>query len=363
MKRSLKFSLNFANTEKLKRLEELAREYRRAVNYYLSILAFQAKYDLSEEEIKLFVSPLSYRYKQCASRQAVKIWKTWRRNKKRGELPLFKGALVLDERFIKVEKARDTTFDWWVKIATLDKGHPVLIPIRSYEYANDYFDNWKVVNGGRLQDKDGEWFLILTFGKEAPEKREEGKVLGVDIGYRKLITTSEREFLGKDIKRLTEKSARRKQKSRNWIKTGVEIRNYVGRIAKELFNKPWKVIVLEDLKELRKDKSGEWSKEVNRRFNFWLYGLLIKRIKELGEQFGVQVVLVPPAYTSQTCPICYHLEKANRNGESFKCLRCGFREDADYVGALNILHRFAEEPIVPQVSISGIYEPICPQIS
>jgi len=354
MKRTLKFSLNLANTGKAKSLKTLSNEYKKTVNSYLSILSSESKYILSEKEVKSLNSPLSYRYKQCAKRQAIKIWKSWRRNRKKGSLPNFNGSLVLDNRFVKVEKAKNTSFNYWVRIATLDKGYPVLIPIKSYDYANNYFNKWELINGGRLQNKDGKWSLILSFEKKTLDKRKKGEVIGVDIGYRKLLTTSDKEFLGKDIKRLTEKSARRKQKSKNWIQTGDEIRNYVNRVAKLFFNRPLKIVVLENLRNLKKDKHKKWSKKVNRRFNFWLYGSLIKRIKELGERLGVQVVLIPPAYTSQECPACGYIEMLNRRGELFKCTQCSFSEDADYVGALNILRRFTGEPTVPQVGKSNI---------
>jgi len=71
MKRSLKFSLGSANTEKLTELDKLSQEYKRAVNYFLKRL-FKKK-GLSEEFLKSYQSPLSYRYKQCAKRQAFKI--------------------------------------------------------------------------------------------------------------------------------------------------------------------------------------------------------------------------------------------------------------------------------------------------
>ena len=83
MKRSLKFSLGLANTNKLKQINRLAQEYKRAVNYFLKRL-FQKK-DLSEEFLKSYNSPLSERYKQCAKRQAFKVFKSWCRNKKKGE--------------------------------------------------------------------------------------------------------------------------------------------------------------------------------------------------------------------------------------------------------------------------------------
>lgn len=354
MKRALKFSLSLANANKTKSLKALFNEYKKAINFYLSILSSESKYILSEEEIKSLDSPLSYRYKQCAKRQAIKIWKSWRKNRRKGNLPNFNGSLILDSRFVKIEKAKNTSFDYWVKIATLDKGHPVLIPIKSYNYANDYFNNCHLINGGRIKPENNKWSLILSFEKKNPHKRKKGKTVGIDIGYRKLLTTSDKEFLGRDIKNLTKKSARRKQRSKNWMQTKAEIRNYVNRVAKLLFNKPLKIIVLENLKNLKKNKYRKWSKKINRRFNFWLYGSLINRIKELGEQFGVQIALIPPAYTSQTCPICGYVDKLSRKGELFKCTQCDFTEDADYVGALNILYRFTGELIVPQVGKSNI---------
>ena len=51
---------------------------------------------------------------------------------------------------------------------------------------------------------------------------------------------------------------------------------------------------------------------------------------------GYDFVEVEPDYTSQTCPVCSCLDKNNRNGKIFKCVCCGYTEDADYVGSLNI---------------------------
>ena len=52
---------------------------------------------------------------------------------------------------------------------------------------------------------------------------------------------------------------------------------------------------------------------------------------------------VNPYKTSQMCPECNHTQRENRKGENFKCLKCGFSEQADYVGSLNIRDRFLTE--------------------
>ncbi|MCX8076074.1 MAG: transposase [Aquificaceae bacterium] len=62
---------------------------------------------------------------------------------------------------------------------------------------------------------------------------------------------------------------------------------------------------------------------------------------------GVQWHAVPPQCTSRICPECGYQDKLNLNGNTFKCLRCGHTEDADVVGAKNILRRFIEGSIVP----------------
>lgn len=55
---------------------------------------------------------------------------------------------------------------------------------------------------------------------------------------------------------------------------------------------------------------------------------------------GGWVMAVPAHHTSQTCPCCGHVSKENRlTQSSFVCVECGFAENADVVGALNILER------------------------
>ena len=53
--------------------------------------------------------------------------------------------------------------------------------------------------------------------------------------------------------------------------------------------------------------------------------------------YKMEVRHVPPAYTSQTCHPCGHVDKKNRNGTDFKCTACGHADDADVNAALNIL--------------------------
>jgi putative transposase len=56
------------------------------------------------------------------------------------------------------------------------------------------------------------------------------------------------------------------------------------------------------------------------------------------------VIPVDARNTSRTCPVaaggCGHVAKDNRVTQSkFECTACGFVENADTVGALNVAHR------------------------
>uniref|UniRef100_UPI0026018755 RNA-guided endonuclease InsQ/TnpB family protein n=1 Tax=Acidiferrobacter sp. TaxID=1872107 RepID=UPI0026018755 len=53
---------------------------------------------------------------------------------------------------------------------------------------------------------------------------------------------------------------------------------------------------------------------------------------------GGWLVAVPPQNTSRTCPVCGYVSADNRQTQGrFECVECGFEENADVVGAINVL--------------------------
>ena len=53
---------------------------------------------------------------------------------------------------------------------------------------------------------------------------------------------------------------------------------------------------------------------------------------------GGHLIAVPPQNTSRMCPACGHVSADNRQTQArFLCVECGFEENADLVGAINIL--------------------------
>ena len=55
---------------------------------------------------------------------------------------------------------------------------------------------------------------------------------------------------------------------------------------------------------------------------------------------GGIVIKVDPKHTSQQCPSCGHTHKDNRKEQAvFECVVCGYKNNADVVGAINIRTR------------------------
>ena len=55
------------------------------------------------------------------------------------------------------------------------------------------------------------------------------------------------------------------------------------------------------------------------------------------------LIAVPPQNTSRCCPACGHTTKDNRQTQAlFECVDCGYQNNADVVGAINVLNRGQE---------------------
>jgi len=65
------------------------------------------------------------------------------------------------------------------------------------------------------------------------------------------------------------------------------------------------------------------------------WGKFFQRLEWKCEQRGAQVIKVSPQYTSRICPVCGYESKENRKSQAnFKCMACGYRENADVVEIL-----------------------------
>ncbi|MGC8570193.1 MAG: zinc ribbon domain-containing protein [Caldivirga sp.] len=78
----------------------------------------------------------------------------------------------------------------------------------------------------------------------------------------------------------------------------------------------------------------------------WTYGYLLRRLEEVGEEYGVEVILSNEEYSSSKCPLHRSVECGVRIKRGlFKCIKANKVFNADLVGAYNIL--VDGEPITP----------------
>lgn len=83
-------------------------------------------------------------------------------------------------------------------------------------------------------------------------------------------------------------------------------------------------------------------------------GEFLRVLASVARRTGTQVLRVPAAYTSQTCPRCGDVAAENRESEAvFRCRACGLGGHADVIAALNILRRGLRALLVPGADTSG----------
>jgi IS605 OrfB family transposase len=94
-------------------------------------------------------------------------------------------------------------------------------------------------------------------------------------------------------------------------------------------------IAIEDLTGIRERTNQQpRDKTERRRANSWAFYQLRLFLEYKAVKAGIDLVAVPPAYTSQTCHACNHI--GLRSGKRFQCSNCGWHGDADLNGAINI---------------------------
>ena len=237
-------------------------------------------------------------------------------------------------------------FDGFVKIFLpyfkegKNKAETINIPFKQHKQSNKFKD-WDRKKTIKLRKINGNYCLILFYEKEEPIKRTIGKSVGIDIGYKNLIVTSEEQFLGKELEETYKKISRKEQGSKKFIKTLKERNNLINFYCNQLDLKEVKTLFIEDLKNVK--HRTKQNKSINTRFmnklQRWSYPKVINKLEIMTEEQGISLEKVSPAYTSQTCSMCRTVDKNSRNGTAFLCTTCGTKLDADFNASRNVLHR------------------------
>lgn len=124
-------------------------------------------------------------------------------------------------------------------------------------------------------------------------------------------------------------------------------------------------IVMEDLdngfgKCYVKDKDNV-DINYNRKVKFLGLSSLKQEVEHVARKYDIAVSTVQASYTSKMCPICGCIEDENRpNQETFECIECGHKDNADFNAAKNIRNRVLvtvlRESLLKQLD-NGAFEP------
>jgi putative transposase len=203
--------------------------------------------------------------------------------------------------------------------------------------------------------RDGDqWFVSIVCEVEIPdpEPRTSPRV-GIDRGLKSFSADSDKrlvpgpKFLERSLTRLGRAQrtvARRVKGSKNRDKAKCKVmrihrkirrqRDHFLHVESSHYAKSHGVVVLENL-----NVKGMVQGNLGRGISDAGWSKFAQYLKYKLEWSGGTLLEVPAQYTSQTCALCDHVDRASRSGDKFQCTQCGHQDHADLNAALNILSR------------------------
>ncbi len=340
MIRKTTININYANKVKLQTLDSIIYESKRVINYYIPILWEQKKFSSKFIDFKI-ETWLSARMLQNLGKQALEVVKSQRRKKKK-IMPIYKADTIeFDSRFINIQ-FDNNSYDIWVKLTSIGRKINLCLPSKKHKHFLK-FENWKLKNSIKLRRVNCSYFIDLYFEKKESTKKEQGKVIGYDIGYKKLLIDSENNKYDAGLERIYTKISNKKQGSKAFDRAIIERNNLINQTINKinLFN--IKEIVVEDLHNVKYKSKKRIHKTFNIKLQRWSYPKVLNKLSRRCEEEAVLFTKINPAFTSQKCSSCGHIDKKNRKAEIYQC-SCGLLIDADYNAAINISHMGVYSP-------------------
>ena len=217
----------------------------------------------------------------------------------------------------------------------------------------------------------GKWFVSIQTEREVEQPVHPAtSIIGIDVGITRFATLSDGSHIEplntfrKHQQRLAryQRAMSRKTKfSSNWKKAKARVQKIHTRIANArrdflhktttTISKNHAIVCIEDLQVRNMSKSAAGSSDSPGR-NVKAKSGLNKSILDQGwfefrrqleykqVWLGGFVLAVPARNTSRTCPACGHVSADNRQTQAkFACVDCGYENNADMVGAINVLER------------------------
>ena len=387
------------NPGKLAALDQLALAYLELCQRYATFFCTEEQPDKFHAPV--FATPLSERWHRVAIQQAAGIAQSWRTNREQvyqdylddlldyheqaatgtldeqaqapawreWDVPRLKETCIqANANVVKLEASEDSSFDYWLKISTLERYRPLLVPVKLAQYHRQALADKTLNSSVQLNKRDDGWWLTLSYDEVVTVHTEPGApVIGMDVGVANFVTTSDGKHYGTFHGKLRERQKRDREKRRRKAKLraclekkGVtklpstssksgqrlirHVRQEINRAVNECFAEhPDAQVAYEQL-------SVATMKHKARAMNAYMRATNLahipKQIAWNAAKRGVQATRVKSAYTSQTCSMCYYVDKKNRpDQQTFCCQVCGYSTHADLNASVNIQRRLADEEL------------------
>jgi putative transposase len=247
--------------------------------------------------------------------------------------------------------------DWTVSLTLIGSREHIKLDAGTYQRGK--LKGRKPTSAQLSKHRDGQYYIHIQLKDETPEPIKSDKVIGVDFGRRDIAVTSKGEkWDGKPIQKVRDQYAKaresiQRKSTKGTRSTRRRCRELLKRLSgKERRYQAWQnhnisqsiiaeakagsaIVAIENLAGIRERTNQQpRNKTERRRSNSWAFYQLRQFLEYKGLKEGVEVIAVPPAYTSQTCHCCNHI--GLRSDKRFKCGNCGWHGDADLNGAINI---------------------------
>ena len=200
---------------------------------------------------------------------------------------------------------------------------------------------------------------LIDDSKEIPTENVD--YLGVDINVKHNLFSTEvgnidydRDLINKYVKFLQKIDNKKvkllnKRRSSDYQRWRLKIKNHIKGKMVELLRLARKNgrnhLILEELSVLGKMKSNsEFGINYGRLFRLLGLTSIKNEIENIAHNHGFSISFVQPEYSSQTCCICGHISKENRqNQEEFCCVLCNHQDNADQNSSKNLQYRIISD--------------------
>ena len=216
-----------------------------------------------------------------------------------------------------------------------------------------------------FNEKEHQVSIHLCKDRERYIPQVNGNTVGIDVNCKhNLFSLSDETIydydrklvndfckLSLEIDKLKEKNkeykvGKRKQQKLDTLKSKMikSEQQLIANMCKVLQSQGVGHVVMEDLdngfgKCYVKDKDNE-DINYNRKVQFLGLSSLKQEVEHIARKYNIAVSTVQASYTSKMCPICGCIEDENRpNQETFECIECGYKDNADFNAAKNIRNR------------------------